>query len=329
MSIKEEVLESARKTNLPAFLEGALGIVPVSSKGENRFYYSPFRAEKSASLHVSYKNGSWIWYDHGSAEKVGGDAIDLLRRMGYSFADAVKKLASFEGFHGSVRPAKKTGQEKQRRRSKVRSADLAKMEKVLFTRKVYSRLPVTSAIVEKYFLDRGLPYYEEIGARLFVDFKNSLKFIAFPIPSPLTMRGMELREVVSATMELSVEKKRKCYGVKALWVFKRSENSILVTESIMDALAGEVLFNHTDDTLIALNGVPQAHELEVMLQRSGLRPRKAFVCMDNDAPGREATAVVKRILLSRDIDVYTPVLTAKDPLRELLGKEAENGEISV
>lgn len=325
MSIREEALEAARRVDLPAFLEGSLGLRPVNLRGENRFYYSPFREEKSASLHVSYKQGAWIWYDHGSAEKVGGDAIDLLRRMGYSFTDAVEKLASFEGFQGPVKPEKQSNP-----RNRKRSAEISKkMEKVLFTRKVYSRLPETSVIVEKYFKDRGLSYYEEIGARLFVDFKNSLKFIAFPIPSPKSMRGMELREVVPASMELSVEKKRKCYGVKALWVFRRSKDRILIAESIMDALAGEVLFDCRDRTLIALNGVPQAHEVEVMLDRSGFKPREALVCLDNDDPGREATAVVRSILLSRDIDVSSPVLSAKDPLRELLGKEAENGEISV
>lgn len=338
MSIKEEALEFARKVDLPSFLENEMRFVPVNAKGKGRFYNSPFRSEKSASLHVSYKDDSWIWYDHGSVAKNGGDGIALLRCMGYSFVDAVEKLAAFEGFRGAVSPGIKTSYVRRKRKKQSNDSvsllkdNLAKkVEKALFTRKVYARLSQTSVIVEKYFLDRGLPYYPEIGARLFVDFKNSLKFIAFPIPSPLSMRGLELREAISADMELSLDgrKQRKCYGVKTLWVLRRSSERVLITESIMDALAGEVLFACPDATLIALNGVGQAHEIERMLDKSGLAPKEALIVLDNDAPGREATSVVKRILTSRHVKVVSvPALSEKDPLRELLKKEDKNGKIS-
>jgi len=337
MSIKEEALEFARRVDLPSFLENEMRFVPVNTKRNERFYCSPFRSEKSASLHISYKDGSWIWYDHGSAERNGGDAIALLRCMGYSFIDAVGKLASFEGFRGAVSTGikapyvrRKTKRQNHNSVSSFQDNLTKKVEKALFTRKVYARLPQTSLIVEKYFLDRGLQYYPEIGARLFIDFKNSLKFIAFPIPSPLSMRGLELREAISADMELSLDegKQRKCYGVKTLWVLRRSSEKVLITESIMDALAGEVLFACSDATLIALNGVGQAREIERMLDKSGLNPKEALLVLDNDGPGKEATSLVKRILMSRHVKVSVPALSEKDPLRELLKKEDKNGKVS-
>jgi len=321
----KERLEYARTVNLPAFLESELGLMPAGARGDERFYLSPLRRENTPSLHVSRKDGIWVWFDHGSAERSGGDAIELLRRMGYSFREAVEKLTAFNGscvtgkasrgrsMKTSPAPAHGTGKD---------TVLIEKMDRVFYARDLYASLPAPGRVVERYFFDRGLAYYPEIGTKLFVDFKNSVKYVAFPVPFPSAMRGMELRELVPVSHEISpgFRKKRKCYGLKSLWVFRRNDKRILIAESILDALAGEVLFGFRDATLVALNGVGQAREVDVMLRHTRLEPMEVLVVVDNDGPGREAAEIIRSILAARRIKASFPIMSEKDPLRELFRK---------
>ncbi|MEL6445862.1 MAG: toprim domain-containing protein [Bacteroidota bacterium] len=71
----------ARQLSLPELIEAAGGQPdPQKSKGDERWFFSPFRNEKTASLHatVSRETGYWIWFDHGSGE--GGNVIDFANR---------------------------------------------------------------------------------------------------------------------------------------------------------------------------------------------------------------------------------------------------------
>lgn len=319
--IDEEKLRLARTVDLPAFLEEEMGLVPVSIEGSGRFYLSPLGSEKTPSFHVSYKDGIWLWFDHRTAEKAGGDGIALLRRLSYSFKESVERLAGFSGYCDRTR----TTQMKRMPQSyEVRKDNLdgksVKLEKALYAREFYARLPDSGSTVERYFIDRGLAYHPEIGARLYVDFKNSTKYLATPVPYPSEIRGIELREHFPAHMELAAgfRKKRKCYGVKSLWVFKRDQRRLLVTESILDAIAGEKLFSMPEGTLVALNGVGQAAEIERLLKY--VTPKEVFVALDNDDSGREAGKIIKRILDKNRVKAVFPEFDGKDPLRAYLSR---------
>ena len=56
----------AKKLNLPEIM-ARLGYQPTKeAKGGIEYWYnSPFRAEKEASFHTTYKGGKWIWNDFG------------------------------------------------------------------------------------------------------------------------------------------------------------------------------------------------------------------------------------------------------------------------
>jgi hypothetical protein len=156
-----------------------------------------------------------------------------------------------------------------------------------------------------------------------VDFKHSTKYITIPVPYPSDMRGLELREYFPASMEMSADfrKKRKCYGIKSLWVFKRNPRRLLITESVLDALAGENLFDLQDATLVALNGVGQAAEIERLLKC--VKPEEAFVAVDNDGPGREAGRIIKGIFERNRVRGIFPEFNGKDPLRAYLSRMAQ------
>jgi len=319
--IDEEKLKHARTVNLPAFLEAEMGLKPVAIEGSGRFYLSPLGSEKTPSFHVSYKDGVWLWFDHRTAEKAGGDGIALLRRLGYSFKESVERLAGFSGYHNvTVATQIKGIPQCDTQKEKSFDGKAVKLEKALYAREFYARLPDSGSTVERYFIDRGLAYHPEIGARLFVDFKNSTKYLATPVPYPSEIRGVELREHFPAHMELAVDfrKKRKCYGVKSLWVFKRDQRRLLVTESILDAIAGEKLFSMPEATLVALNGVGQAADIERLLKY--VTPEEVFVALDNDDSGREAGRIIKRILEKNRVKAVFPEFDGKDPLRAYLSR---------
>lgn len=322
--IDEEKLKHARTVNLPAFLEEEMGLTPVAIEGSGRFYLSPLGSEKTPSFHVSYKDGVWLWFDHRTAEKAGGDGIALLRRLGYSFKESVERLVGFSGYRDGACATQVKRMQQSRDISKDNlEGKTVKLEKALYAREFYARLPDSGSTVERYFTDRGLAYHPEIGARLYVDFKNSTKYLATPAPYPSEIRGIELREHFPAHMELSADfrKKRKCYGVKSLWVFKRDQSRLLVTESILDAIAGEKLFSMPEATLVALNGVGQAAEIERLLKY--VTPKEVFVALDNDDSGREAGKIIKRILEKNGVNAVFPEFNGKDPLRAYMSRASD------
>ncbi len=69
-----------------------LGINPKEIKGNNYWYYSPFRNERTTSFKVD--NDKNIWYDHGSGE--GGNIIDLVMRL-HNIPDISGVLAHLSG----------------------------------------------------------------------------------------------------------------------------------------------------------------------------------------------------------------------------------------
>ncbi|WP_202406108.1 toprim domain-containing protein [Hufsiella ginkgonis] len=76
-----------------------LNIVPTNDKGNDVWYLSPFRNEKTASFHVSRKKNKW--YDFG--ERVGGDVVGFVCKYlefcgePHSVSDALRLLRKMWG----------------------------------------------------------------------------------------------------------------------------------------------------------------------------------------------------------------------------------------
>ncbi len=310
--IDERDIDRAKRVDLPSFLEFQLGLKRGPTSGSGIFFHSPFRDEYAPSLHVSQRDGVWVWYDHGSSERRGGDSIELLRELGYSFKDAVTTLVEFDG--GRIEP-------RMEKKNKKKEADpLKRLEKVIRVREFYeNKLQKFENVVKRYFEERRLAYYPELGCKIYMDFKDKTRYIAFPVPSLQNMRGLELRELKPVNLELKEGKKRKSFGTKTLWVFKRDPKRLLIAESIVDCLAAERLFNETSATLVALNGVGQASEIKKLLETCNTY-REAVVVIDNDEVGKEAKEIVNKALSQHSIKIEMPVIEAKDPFREYIQK---------
>lgn len=69
--------DQAKRLDFPEFLS-RLGYYPKETKKEGRelFYISPLRSEKTASFHVSFTDGVWLWHDFGDGSK--GSIIDFV-----------------------------------------------------------------------------------------------------------------------------------------------------------------------------------------------------------------------------------------------------------
>lgn len=86
-------IEQANALSLPEILQ-KIGCVPVKDRGNDLWYLSPFREEKTASFHINtIKN---VWYDFGSDR--GGDVVNFAQcylqsqSEDYTPADALRWL---------------------------------------------------------------------------------------------------------------------------------------------------------------------------------------------------------------------------------------------
>lgn len=80
----------ARQIPITGYLSG-IGLEPAKVRGNDHWYYSPFRSERSPSFKVNTKLN--VWYDHGSGE--GGTIVDLGAKLHQcSLHDFLEKLAA-------------------------------------------------------------------------------------------------------------------------------------------------------------------------------------------------------------------------------------------
>lgn len=88
MKDKLSLLE-AKQVSIAGYLSG-LGIEPAKIRGDDHWYLSPFRNEKTPSFKVNLRKN--VWFDHGSGE--GGTILDLGTRLhNCSLPDFLNKLS--------------------------------------------------------------------------------------------------------------------------------------------------------------------------------------------------------------------------------------------
>jgi DNA primase len=75
----------------------------------------------------------------------------------------------------------------------------------------------------------------------------------------------------------------------------------LVTESILDSLAGDIYFGRPSLSLCALNGIPNVKWLERIVDTYS--PCKMLLALDNDSAGKEATEKAKEILKGKKVKI--------------------------
>lgn len=264
------LLTRARQVDLIAYLHSH-GFQPAYARKNKALFHSPLREDRHPSFSVFYKDGAWKWIDYGTNEP--GDGIDLVRQLkGVDFQAAVKELLG--RWHDTpIDPAL----DNPRRIYSPREI-----------RRLYQRFQTAMTgedrfWIQQYFLQREIAFPEELGLiyltlRVHCD-DTRVPYVGIPVPSPQLhlMTGIECRALEDQTIDKQY--KRRTLGDKTLWIVRRPASSILVTESILDCLAGnQLLQNRT--SLCALNSVNNIDRLVPCMQQ--LRPGTIYLALDND-----------------------------------------------
>jgi len=155
LSIKE-----AKNIDMISYLE-SLNHFPTKQRGNDYWFLSPLRQEKTPSFKVDRKLN--IWYDHGIGK--GGNLLDFgILYCGCSVSELLSKLWHFSTFDFSFHPQPLAGEKKEEPAARI---------VVLDTR------PISNFALRKYLHDRQIA--EEIAQRFCVEIDFSLnekKFFA-------------------------------------------------------------------------------------------------------------------------------------------------------
>ena len=268
MKLSPDDIRRARSVNLIELLIG-LGHKPVSRRPDHALFHSPLRDDRHPSFSVSRVNGAWVWYDFGPGTH--GDGIEFIQQtFQLTFPEAVCKLLGHPIAFGpppSRSPKDSTRAQRQR-------IDLARQA---YHSAKARMTPAKEAEFRQYFLSRQVPYYPHVGAVWMVRGEAKTPYIGIPRPSPNIhfMHGVECRALHDVPNELL----RATIGIKSPWIMKRGDAAVLVTESILDCLAGDALFGPTF-TLCALNGIGNVGKLPEYLTR--LKAKIVYLALDND-----------------------------------------------
>ncbi len=261
MRIPPRQLEVARNRSVISYLMSS-GFNGVFKNPHQWVCKSPLRPESSPSFSVRPDRN--VWFDFGLGE--GGDIIKLVMLLqGIKFQDAVQQLAGLSSLDKAEIPLPKTDTEHPVWQV---PPDTGQSERGKRT-------------VEKYFHSLGIPYYQEM--RAFPLTYKGVNYIGIPCPDPIARLGLECRgfELRGGMQPVP---KRMTMGHKLPWVMRRRPDRWLVTESITDALAGEVILSDATMSLCALNGIGNIKKLPEYL------PAKTYVTLamdnDGDANGR-------------------------------------------
>lgn len=277
-NIKDTDIEKAKQKSLLDYIQNYA--TPKSSSGNTVSFLSPLRSESNPSF-VVYKDTN-TWHDFGTGE--GGDIISFVMEYdGLGFLDAVRHL---NGTEVPITQVKTVSTETIKR---------LKLDKTAAIQKLYSALSKGNAFscISKYFKEKGVEYYSEIGGIIYS--YGDKKYVALPIPYPEKVVGLECRELSGTD--------RKTFGQKILWLLKRDTKRFLVTESILDALAGDKLIR-SNISLCALNGVGNVKWLKNLAEK--YQPEEILLALDNDTAGEKAEE--EAIALLKEYSPETKIL---------------------
>ncbi|ELM3726466.1 DNA primase, partial [Flavobacterium psychrophilum] len=84
----------ARDISIEKVLQN-LGCEPVKTNGDDLWFLSPLRQEKTPSFKINRKLNKW--FDHG--EQIGGNVIDFcIAKFGFNVSEALDYLKKFDDF---------------------------------------------------------------------------------------------------------------------------------------------------------------------------------------------------------------------------------------
>ena len=250
-------LEQIRQISLVGFLEG-MGHVPVSRKGNDVWFRSPFRNERTASFKVDTQRN--VWFDFGIGK--GGDIFHLAGEL--------------TGETDFIKRAEFIVQKMQLPVDKPYKP-VPFVEQPTFENVEISRLE--SPILLNYLADRGIP--RDIAQRYCVQVDYTLhgkRYYAIGFEN--NAHGYELRNPFF----------KGAYPPKNITHIANGNPRCNVFEGFIDFLSAERLGYNDGKDSVVLNSVSNLNKAIPYLQHYPL----VLCYLDNDVAGRAALARLQR-----------------------------------
>ena len=246
----------AREIPIEKILQN-LGCEPTKTNGNESWYLSPFRLEKTASFKINIKINRW--FDHG--EQKGGNVIDfVVLKFGFNVSEALEYLNKFETFFSFHK-------------------QIFQKPKVEVINHITKIIPVQHLALVQYLKSRGISIYQN---------SNNLKEIHYSI-NDKNYFGLGF-ENNSGGFEIRSKYAKICLGSKDVSHIKNEKETIRIFEGFFDFLSfiqKENLSQRSD--YLILNSVAL-----IMKNISILNHYKHIeLYLDNDSTGDKYTAIIK------------------------------------
>jgi hypothetical protein len=238
-------------------LMAQLGYAIDKKKGDNYWYKSPFKPEKTASFKINTTINKWFDFSLGS----GGDTIEFVKKLkGFETDKALEFLSNpcinFFSFQQPQAIEKSQGIQ------------------------IVSIKPIKNMVLIKYLNSRGIFGEKPLSFCCEVEYLNvgrTYKSIGFKNSS----NGFELRS----------EKFKSCFGKKDYTFYDYGYQKLSVFEGFMDFLSYLMLseLEIFDSNYLILNSLTMINRVDGIIERH----KQIYYFLDNDQAGNESVKKLK------------------------------------
>jgi hypothetical protein len=280
---------------LTALLE-KLGFHPVKANGDDLWYLSPLRQEKTASFHVNAKKN--VWYDFGSGKS--GTIIDFVCEYLQSCGEdhtVIDALRFLDNMTVTVQKLNSSARE-----------SFTEATSHLSIKEIF---PLQNSNLFHYLEQRGIPkalakkYLKEVHLR---NEKTGKYFYALGFRNE--EKAYELRNAIL----------KSCIGRKTITFIRGSRpmtKDIHVFEGIFDFLSALIIYKTEKmyGDCIILNSVSCLRHAFAYI--SNYHYEKMYSWMDNDPAGKNATLTLENFAKQQDILKHKPMNKIYAPYKDV------------
>lgn len=263
MKNKKIPINEAKNIALDTFFESiGLKLSKVCNDGADKWYFSPFREEKTASLHLSIANN--IWFDFGKEDGLkGGSIIDFCLEY-FSPITIAEILQRLSNDFFSFQPQEKTTA--STKRSGVRLLDIEALTEenlIIYLQNRGIKREISEKCCQQISYTNANKYYKSIG------FKN-----------------------ISGGYELRGEGFKSCIAPKDISFINNGKSKLSIFEGFMDFLSYLMLpeFEVKDCNYLILNSLSFINRIDEVVNSHS----RAYLFLDNDTAGLNAAAKLKK-----------------------------------
>jgi Toprim-like/CHC2 zinc finger len=216
-------VKQAKEISIEKVLQN-LGLEPIKTNGDDLWFLSPLRQEKTPSFKVNRKLNKW--FDHG--EQIGGNVIDfVIQKFGFNVREALEYLKKFDDFSFS--------QEQFFFETTDEKDNIDHIEKII---------PVQHIALIQYLKSRGIINYQEIrNLKEIHYFIKRKKYFALGFRN--NSGGFEVRSKYA----------KICLGTKDISHVKSNNETLRIFEGFFDYLSFQQQKINEDSDYLILNSV--------------------------------------------------------------------------